>query len=343
MLNEFKVKNMFGMKKSLVQLIGCLSFLTLSGSCTEHCEDVIDTSGIDMEVDLVRLETQYKGVKSPEDAQDFLARNEKFTNYNLDAGKPEELLLQEVQRLGIVPIDTLLLDVSKQYGDFQREKEELTGLFKNIKTFYPDFTAPEINTMVSGFGGYILDDGGDVLLIGLDYFLDSTATYLPPKNEIPNYIKRHLTKEKIVVKTAFALSNRFFEMETGAELINHMIKYGKQYYFAHRMLPCKEEFEILDYTPEEWEIIKKHEYSTYAYFTKNELFYNTKQEKYRLFLGESPKCTAVGDDCPGRIGRWLGYEIIKSYVENNDVSLQELMAEQNLIKIFTQSGYKPGK
>ena len=342
MLKKLNANTSFNMKFNISIVISffCLVFLS---SCDKDCKDVIDVSNVNIEVKLERLETEYKTVTSVEAGKDFLQKYDKFTKYNLLAGKPKEQILKDVLWLGRSPIDTLLADVAKKYGDFSSQKEELTILFKNIKAFYPDYEVPEINTMISAFGGYIVEDGGDVLLIGLDYFLDSTATYLPPKEEIPDYMRRHLREDKITIHAARKMADRFIEMSKGSQLINQMILHGKRYYFAHRMLPCKAENEIVDYTPAEWQEVVDHEYGTYAYFTKNELFYSTKAENQRLYVNDSPKCPSVGDECPGRIGRWLGYQIVKSYVEKNEVSLQELMSEDNHIKIFTQSGYKPSK
>lgn len=342
MLKKLNANTCFNMKSGTWIVISFL-FVLFFSSCSKDCDEIIDTSNVNIEVSLVRLETEYKSVKSVETAKQFLEKHAKFTKYNLMAGKPKEQVLKDILWLGKSPIDTLLSDVTKMYGDFATEEQDLTGLFKNIKVFYPEFEVPEINTMVSAFGSYIVEDGGDVLLIGLDYFLDSTATYLPPKEEIPDYMRRHLRKDKITIHAARKMADRFIQISKGSQLINQMILHGKRYYFAHRMLPCKSENEIVDYTPVEWQEVIDHEYSTYAYFTKNELFYSTKAEKQRLYVNDSPKCPSVGDNCPGRIGRWLGYQIVKSYVENNELTLQELMAEENHTKIFTQSGYKPTK
>jgi hypothetical protein len=45
---------------------------------------------------------------------------------------------------------------------------------------------------------------------------------------------------------------------------------------------------------------------------------------------------------PGRIGVWMGWQIVNSYMKHNDVSLQELLKIDEDI-IFTKSKYKPKK
>jgi hypothetical protein len=62
------------------------------------------------------------------------------------------------------------------------------------------------------------------------------------------------------------------------------------------------------------------------------------------YLAERPKTIEVGEKCPGRIAQWVGWEIVKSYMNSHDnVSLPELMDYQNADKLFKESTYKPVK
>jgi uncharacterized protein YjaZ len=45
---------------------------------------------------------------------------------------------------------------------------------------------------------------------------------------------------------------------------------------------------------------------------------------------------------PGRIGVWLGWQIVKSFMQNNDVSLQKLLTIDSE-DLFKKSSYKPKK
>ena len=44
------------------------------------------------------------------------------------------------------------------------------------------------------------------------------------------------------------------------------------------------------------------------------------------YVNERPNVTEIGNECPGRIGQWLGWKIVNAYMKNNpEVTLQELM------------------
>jgi hypothetical protein len=42
------------------------------------------------------------------------------------------------------------------------------------------------------------------------------------------------------------------------------------------------------------------------------------------------------------VGAWIGWQIVRSYMENNEVPLQQLLNE-NTKEIFEKSKYKPKK
>jgi uncharacterized protein YjaZ len=50
----------------------------------------------------------------------------------------------------------------------------------------------------------------------------------------------------------------------------------------------------------------------------------------------------IDNDSPGRVGAWIGWQIVRSYMKNNNVTLPELL-KTNSKEIFEKSKYKPKK
>ena len=51
----------------------------------------------------------------------------------------------------------------------------------------------------------------------------------------------------------------------------------------------------------------------------------------------------IDNESPGRVGAWIGWQIVRSYAENHpDVKLQDLLA-LDAKTLFEQSKYKPKK
>ncbi|MBL7874085.1 MAG: gliding motility lipoprotein GldB, partial [Cyclobacteriaceae bacterium] len=55
-----------------------------------------------------------------------------------------------------------------------------------------------------------------------------------------------------------------------------------------------------------------------------------------------PKTYEVGDQAPGRIGTWVGWQIVRKFAaKKSDLSLPEVMSLRDAKLIFNESGYRP--
>ena len=124
-------------------------------------------------------------------------------------------------------------------------------------------------------------------------------------------------------------------------MLSEMIDYGKSYYLLSKILPCTPERILIGYTEEEWEDVFENDQIIWANFVQNEWLYETNHTIKQKFLGERPNVYEIGDKCPGRIGRWLGWQIVNAYAEKSGASVTEIMSERDLNKLFAASGYKP--
>jgi len=330
--------------RGLNWLLALVAIICLS-SCATDCNEELDTSNISIDAPYVPLHLEIRNITTAEDAIQFIDNHHLFTNYLLSSGMPKIQLGTSIYKLGTdEKLNDLLAEVNKQFPHFESQKAELDELFANISTFYPEFNVPTVYSMVSGYGGFTLEDGDSLLIVGLEYFMDSTAAYTPNRQEMPGYIKKYYTPQTITLKAAQAIAARYLAYDrSDRRLINEMIKFGKIIYFSKRVLPCKSEAEIMEYSEEELLGCYDNEFTVYSYFTRNELFFNSDREPLRLFVHQRPHTMELGEKSPGRLGQWLGYKIVNAYMENNDVSLQDLMSDTDHAQIFSQSGYKPRK
>ena len=80
----------------------------------------------------------------------------------------------------------------------------------------------------------------------------------------------------------------------------------------------------------------------WANFIANELLFETNHLVKRKYLDERPKVYEIGNKCPGRVGAWVGWQIVKAYLaRNSEMSLQDFMKISDAKKIFRESNYKP--
>ena len=126
-------------------------------------------------------------------------------------------------------------------------------------------------------------------------------------------------------------------------LLDNMIYQGKILYFTDAMLPELAANIKIGYTLEQFNWSKKNESNIWAFFIQNNLLYNADYYKIRTFITEAPT-TKGFKNSPPRFAEWIGWQIVKSYMENNtNVSIKELLNEKDAQKILKASKYKPIK
>lgn len=326
------MKNVFILFVSLLSLV----------SCSDSCDDGLDLSSIRKNVALERLDVQMRAVKSVGELKSILKKDTDFSSIVIPSGAPFEEFAYKLYRLSTDSIlDSLYTEVDKQYENNDVLNSELADLFAHIKYFYPTFEQPSVKGFVSAFGGYDLIQTEKTILIGLDYFLGPNPKYYD--NNFPGYILKYYTKEQLPVKVAMSISSRYNKVDLkDKSVLAHMIYYGKAFYFSQKMIPCVSDTVICEYSSKEIHLLDEDPAFVWEHFVSNKLFYNSDRAAIQKYIDDRPKTFEIGQNCPGRVGRWLGYEIVKSYMkEHPEITLQQLMDETDAKKIFNESHYHP--
>jgi gliding motility-associated lipoprotein GldB len=331
---------MFFKKFIAVVLLGCMIHACSRKEETCELDDRIMEVDLDLSVD--RLEHEFFAVNSVEELLYLMEAHPEFTVQYLQLEKynsKEELAqaLWEVKQDSL--IQELYNDVKVHFEDFSKTEADLQNAFKHLKYYFPGVKIPKIYTFVGGFDGDIIVSD-DIIVIGLDFFLPLTHRFQPP--DLPQYISKRYQEDYIVPMVFMAISSQYNKTDLKENtLISEMIYYGKAYHFTKSMMPCTSDEYIIGYSPEEIAACFANEEFIWAHFIENDLLFETNPFEIRKYTGEAPYTDEISPDAPGRIGRWLGWNIVDDYRFNKSIPIPELMAETNVDKIFRQSGYKP--
>jgi len=322
--------------REILLIISLILFISCSG---DGCRESIDPKKITLETD--RLEQKLFMAKSSQEVSDLLRKYPEFSNYFLHADQyPSDSMLANriFNLMQNESIDTLYresLDAFSEMGDIVLEIEESLG---RLTSYYPQTQVPKIQTVVTGLYNDLFVSN-EFIIIGMDFFIGRDATYKP--RQIPNYILRRYDTEHLPASIMQFISSQYIRTSSGETMLAEMIDYGKSYYLLSKILPCTLESTLIGYTQEEWSDIFDNDEIIWANFIENKLLFETNHQVKQKFLGERPKVYEIGDKCPGRIGRWVGWQIVKAYVKKTGVSVTELMSETDVDKIFRISQYKP--
>jgi len=335
-------------KRCLQGTIISLCLIVLLASCVKNnCREDEGKVKLDKEVQITRLEETIENLKDTAQTRAFLDQFPLFSEKFLQRSKlpHDSILIQDIFKLSAsTHLDTMYADVKHEFSDLSWLKNGLTDLFSHVKHHYPDFYVPPVYTLVSGYG-VDLEVKDSILVIGLEFFLSDSARYFPRAadgNPLPTYIRRRLKKRFLIPEIAMVEADRFCQIDPlDNTMMGEMMKWGRVYYFMEKTMPCLEDSLLTGYTEKELEDVESNLKTIWAHYLDKNLFFNTDLFLIKKYCDERPKIIEIGENCPGRIGRWLGWQIVRKWASEKKLNLSQVMAEKNGRKIFNESGYKP--
>jgi len=235
-------------------------------------------------------------------------------------------------------------EVEKAFPATKALEEDLYGLFQHTKFYFPDFSTPKVVTLISEMdyeNRVIFTDS--LLLISLDLYLGKEHKYYA---DFPQYQVQEFEKSQILPDVVSAFSNGKIAPPDDRTLLALMVYYGKELYLKDLLLPDVADENKIGYTKEQLDWAKANEAEMWRYFIENKVLYDTDNKLPGRFINPAPFSKfylELDNESPGRLGQWVGWQIVRSYAENHkDVSLQDILA-MDAKTLFENSKYKPKK
>lgn len=253
-------------------------------------------------------------------------------------GVPDEVWIEKMEH---PQWRELYAEVQKQHGDFSKSKAELEKLFANIRHFFPDTRIPKVVTLIGDMDYTAKTIYADSLaLVALELYLGKNHRfYTDPKYLTVNYEPRQIAPD-------MAESFMFGKIPPlGEDLISKMVYWGKMLYAKDVLLNGFTDAEKIGYTPEQLAWSKENEAYIWRYFVDEQLLYSTDPKLENRFINPGPFSKfylEIDNESPGRIGQYMGWQIVRSYMENNETRFQDML-KLDARTLFEKSKYKPSK
>ena len=232
--------------------------------------------------------------------------------------------------------------IEKKIQNFDFIEDEIKHLFKHLKYYFPKTNIPKIVTLINNVDYQSKIIYLDTLvLISLDTYLGKNHEIY---NGIPNYIKYDMDVSFLSSHIADKFLNRKINYPNERTFLSQMLYYGKKLYLKEKLLPQKNDTILIGYSNKDFTWAKENEIYIWKYFIEKELLYNTDSKLIRRFLDPSPFSKfylEIDNQSPGKIGRWIGWQIVRSFMKKNpEVKIEDLIFKSSQ-ELFVKSGYKP--
>jgi hypothetical protein len=232
-------------------------------------------------------------------------------------------------------------EVLNTFSNMETIETDLLKGFKHYRHYFPNKDIPNIYTYFSGFNESMVV-AEDFIGISLDKYLGSDCVFYEYLG-IPRFKAANMSPQKIVPDVFYAWAITEFPYRDSVDnLLSNMIYQGKLLYFTEAMSAHLPDSVLIGYRPDQLKWCKNHEAQMWTYLVEKRLIYNTERLELRKYIGDSPFTNTFGNDSPGRTGVWLGWQIVRSFMNNNKtVSLAELMEMHDAQELLNQSKYYP--
>jgi hypothetical protein len=232
------------------------------------------------------------------------------------------------------------------YPNMDAQVASLKVGLQHVKYYFPDYKTPQkLITFIGPFDGYSDIITGDAFATGLQLHMGSNFSFY--RSDIahdifPAYITERFTPQYIPVNLIKNVIDDIYpDNTTGKSLLEQIVDKGKRLYILDKLMPSIPGHLKIGYTEKQLKDCYTNEPVIWNFFLTNELLNITDQNITKNYVGESPKTQELGEDAPGNIGSFAGWQIVKKYMERNpSTTLQQLIKLDNR-EVYNNAKYKP--
>ena len=234
-------------------------------------------------------------------------------------------------------------EVKKSFSDFSSQKNSVQDFYGNYLKYDSSYKTPRVITLTTDVDyrkKIILTDS--LLLIGLDNYLGENHFFY---TSFPKYIQSSFNKENIIIDIAkeYAKEAVIKEKVDNYTFIEKIINQGKILYFISIMLPKEEPSRIIGYSSLDFQWALENEKDIWSNFSENNYLFKSDKNLETRFIKLAPFSKfylSIDKQSPSMIGKYIGWQIVKSFMKNNSLTLNELV-QSNPMYIYNNSKYKP--
>ena len=233
--------------------------------------------------------------------------------------------------------------VDSVFNNFSTTEAEIYRFYQHLKYYNKTLKTPRLITVLSDVdyrNKVVVTDS--VVLIALDTYLGEEHEFY---TSFYDYIKQNLNKSQIVSDLATSYAEQLIYQPRRATFLEEMIYFGKQLYLKDLCIPFKENNEKIGYSPAQYDWAVDNEFYIWQYFIEKELLYETNRKLLSRFIIPAPFSRfnlELDSESPGRLGQYMGWQIVKSYMKNNSITLLQML-QMDASEIFNNAKFKPKK
>ena len=218
--------------------------------------------------------------------------------------------------------------IGTKFKDKSKIEAKITDGFKHLKAHFPKEKYPEhvvfLNSLFRSSAASFDKD----IAIGLEQYLGAKSDVIEelPPNEYYQWYKDGM-EAKFLERDALAswISANHLQAPKSGSLSEYMIYWGEILYFVEAAFPEENKAIIIRYSDADLKWAIENEGAFWKYLVDQNLLFVMDERTKANMLNEGPFTQGLPEKGPDRLGQFLGWRMVKQYMENNsNLTLEEL-------------------
>ena len=231
------------------------------------------------------------------------------------------------------------LAIDHEFKDLKAIEITFNKVFDRYKEFLPNIMVPK-SIITLPFHGLVDTYKGN-LLVGLNNYLSEADPHFYSIYQYQRY--RSDRRFLIMDGMEYWFTNAFLDhnQDRDKTFLDHLIFKGKIMYLMNKCYPSADLSDIMRYSQEDMDWCESNEFNIWNEVIGINIMYDYNYDNFRTFFNPAPFTNRMPEESPGRLGYWIGYKIISSYMKNNQITIPQLLLNVESQRIFLESEYKP--
>ena len=313
-----------------------------------------DVSNIKVEIPIERFDKSFFSLDTNNivtGLKDLMRNHPDFYNDFMQqilgvSGADTNKATQDVSRIFIRGYSSMYQSLGKQYADIDWLQKDIQKAFQYVKYYFPAYKTSKIILFMGPLDAPGVALTGAGIAVGLHQFggKDFPAYQSMEAQQLfPEFISRRFEPQFIAANCMKAAIEDIYPDRSGSKgLVEQMIEKGKQWWLLDKFLPATADSIKTGYTKQQLKWCEVNEGLVWNdIITTQKDLYTKDPLATQNYMGEAPFTQSLGPSSPGNIGQWIGWQIVKKFVDQNSSASVADVLNTDARKILEGSRYKP--
>lgn len=331
---------------------GTLLFIciVLIGIGCKGKKQIPDVSGIQVAIKVERFEKDFFAVDTLHLNTSLAKLNITYPGFTQDflfniLGTSPDSALKNVPEF-IKSYEGLSKAALQKFNNLQGIENEIKQGFRFVHYYFPAYKLPvKLITFIGPINSYGSIITANALAVGLQLYMGKDyPIYLSEQGQqmYPLFISRRFEPAYIPVNgIKNIIDDMYPNNSNGLPLIEQMIESGKRIFVLDKLMPEIPDSIKTGYTQKQLEGCYESEKNIWSFFVQNDMLFNTDPNVTRDYMSDGPNTPALGEASPGNIGQFVGWQIVKKWMDKNVTATPDELMKKKAKEIFNESKYKP--